>query len=47
MGLGEPLARHRKVKICATEQFSLGENVVSLVPAVIFFSTAHITGSAK
>ena len=39
--------RQRKVKIWATEQFSLGEKVVLLVPAVIFFSTAHNTGSAK
>ena len=47
MGLGEPLARHRKDKICAVVQSALGEKVVSEVPAVMFFSTAHSTGSAN
>ena len=47
VGSGEPLAHHRKVKICALLQVALGENVVLLVPLVMFFSTAHRTASAK
>ena len=31
---GEPLARHKKVKICALLQVAPGENVVALVPLV-------------
>ena len=41
VGSGEPLACHRKVKICALVQVTLGENVVLLVPLVMFLSTAH------
>lgn len=44
---GEPLARHKKVKISALLQVLLGEKVVLLVPLVMFFSTAHRTASAK
>ena len=46
-GSGEPLARHKKVKICALLQVAPGEKTVLLVPLVIFFSTAHRTASAK
>ena len=46
VGSGEPFARHKKVKICALLQVALGENVVLLVPLVIFCSTAHRTASA-
>lgn len=46
-GSGEPSARHMKVKICALLQVALGENVVLLVPLVMFFSTAHKIASAK
>ncbi len=47
VGSGEPLARHKKVKICALLQVASGENVALLVPLVMFFSTAHRTASAK
>ena len=39
------LQRQRKVTICALVQVSLGLNVVSLVPLVMPFSTAHSTAS--
>ena len=44
-GVGEPEARQRKVTISARVQVASGENVVSEVPVVIFFSTAHCTAS--
>ena len=47
VGAGEPLARHKKIKICALLQVALGENVVLLVPLVISFLTAHYTASTK
>ena len=40
------LARYRKVTICPRVQSFIGWNVVSLVPVVIFCSTAHSTALA-
>ncbi len=40
-----PVARNRKVTICARVQGALGLNVVALVPAVMPFSAAHSTAS--
>ena len=40
-----PIQRYRKVTVCARVQGSSGLNVVSEVPAVILFSTAHSTAS--
>ena len=38
---GAPLARHRKVTVCALVQLPLGAKVTALVPLVMPFSTAH------
>ena len=43
---GVPLARQRKVTICARVQETLGLKVVSDVPEVIPCSTAHATAPA-
>ena len=40
------LARYRKVTICPRVQSLMGLNVVSLVPVVIFYCTAHWTALA-
>ena len=42
---GEPALRHRNVTIWARVQGALGLNVVSVVPWVMPFSTAHSTAS--
>ena len=42
---GVPLARQRKVTICARVQETLGLKVVSDVPEVMPSSTAHSTAS--
>ena len=46
-GVGEPTARHKNVRICALVQVESGENVVSLVPLVIFLTSAHETALQK
>ena len=42
---GSPLARQRKVRICALVQVLLGLKLVALVPLVMPRSTAHFTVS--
>ena len=39
------MSRYRKVTICALVQGSFGLKVVSPVPVVILFATAHRTAS--